>query len=338
MIVSRRRVYPRPYFFELFTLANFLIIYIAAGREGFTVIGTMSQNFRVSAPMFVVYVVLGAAIRTAVEARRGRWRRYLKAIANLGWVSDTLRLVFFGLLTVHTYAWIKLTVPVFHPRLFDQELWDLDRMLFFGLSPNILVLNLFSVKSVLHLIDWTYAQIFFVSMFLTFTFFLSEPSRRLRSAFMSGNSVLWISGAWLYMLIPSLGPAFRFPDVWLAHANDLRVTQHFQMLLMRNYQTVLRLEEDPRLPVNIIFGIAAFPSLHVGFQAFVLFWMRRLWTSGQIIFAVFLFTIFLGSMITGWHYLIDGVAGIAMAAACYEVAVRAYRIRRALTLRKLARI
>src|SRR5260370_12345670 len=101
-------------------------------------------------------------------------------------------------------GWIKLTVPLFPPRLFDQELWDLDRHLFFGLSPNIFFLDLFSNRPVLRAIDWSYASIFLCSMVIAFTFFLSAPGRRLRIPFMTCNCVICIPLPLLYLALPSL--------------------------------------------------------------------------------------------------------------------------------------
>ena len=84
----------------------------------------------------------------------------------------------------------------------------------------------------------------------------------------------------------------------------------------------------------MLFGIAAFPSLHVGFQTFVFLWFRRLWLSGQIIFAIFVLLIFLGSVITGWHYLVDAYAGLLLAAIAYGVPARVFRIREWARLRR----
>jgi len=122
------------------------------------------------------------------------------------------------------------------------------------------------------------------------------------------------------MLLPSLGPALRFPDVWFAHAETLRITQGLQAVLMRNYQNVLRAWNGETItePIRIVFGIGAFPSLHVAFQAYVFFWARRVWRGGQVVFGIFAFVIFLGSMITGWHYLIDSLAGLLMAYLAYR--------------------
>ncbi len=318
-MTSDRRVYPRPYFFEVFTVINLAIIVLLVSHP--LILTTIPQTFASFIPTLGGYALIGVVIRGIIAAIRRELPEYLRKIRTGGWISDTIRLVFFGSLMVHTYFWIKLVIPVIHPRLYDQELWDLDQALFFGYSPNILFLNVFSAPTVLHVIDWAYARIFFVSMTVAFVFFLSAPNRRLRVAFSTGNTFMWIIGAWLYMLVPSLGPAFRFPDVWIPLASTLEITQNFQALLMRNYRNVQQAKE-----FSLMFGIAAFPSLHVAFQTFAFLWMRRLWIYGQIVFGVFAFVILIGSVVTGWHYLIDGIAGIVLAVSCYWIASRTWRI------------
>ncbi|HEX6159083.1 MAG TPA: phosphatase PAP2 family protein [Thermoanaerobaculia bacterium] len=70
----------------------------------------------------------------------------------------------------------------------------------------------------------------------------------------------------------------------------------------------------------------------MGYQTFVFLWMRRLWTSGEVLFGIFAATIFLGSMITGWHYLIDAIAGVAQALVCWSIFFRHSRMPRFLRL------
>ena len=103
-------------------------------------------------------------------------------------------------------------------------------------------------------------------MAVAFAFFLSSPSRRLRYAFMTSNVFLWMAGAWLYLVIPSLGPAYRFPEVWLPYSPWFTLSHHFQVILFINYMSVVKLARGANLPVIVTFGVAAFPSLHVGFQ------------------------------------------------------------------------
>jgi hypothetical protein len=309
----------RPYFFELFAVANLVAIAAIAYRS-LPIVGSPLGHLLAFAGGIGAQAVVGILVRCVV-ARVRKDRTYFAVIRTRAWIADTLRLVVFGALVVLVYGWIKLVVPIYHPRLFDPELWELDRALFLGIAPTTFFLDLFGARWFLRLIDWSYANIFFASASIAFAWALSHPERRIRVAFANGNALLWITGGWLYLLIPSLGPALRFPEVWFAHADLLRLTYGLQAILMRNYQNVIRAAGGEAItePIRIVFGIGAFPSLHVAFQMYVFLWTRRMWRAGQIIFAVFAFVIFLGSMITGWHYLIDSLAGLVMAYLSYRI-------------------
>lgn len=333
-----RRIWRRPYFFEIVSLANFIVIFLLVAPANPIVLTSLPVTLKVFVPQLAAYGAIGVIVRAAIAAYRGQLRAYWRIIRSPGWLVDSVRIIAFGALMVHTYFWIKLVVPLLHPVLYDQQLWNVDRVMMFGYSPNILFLNVFSQSAVLQTIDWAYARIFFVSMSIAFIFFLSAPSRRLRAAFSNGNTLLWLIGAWLYMLVPSLGPAFRFPDVWLPFVYGLGMTQNFQAMLIRNYQAVLRLPHGGSLrDIQLMFGVAAFPSLHVAFQTFVFLWMRRLWIYGEIVFGVFTFVIVIGSVVTGWHYLVDGIAGMVMALGCYIAGATMWRMREWLRLRAAIR-
>jgi hypothetical protein len=304
----------RLHFFEIFTIVNLAAIALLA-RDTLTV-SPLVMIIAFTAGL-LPYALAGVFVRAIIAAIRKK-HAYFHVIKSGAWVLETFRLVFFTGLMIYTYGWIKLAVPVLHPRLLDQQLWDLDQLLFFGVSPNVLFLNLFRAPMVLRAIDWSYANIFYVSIVVGLGYFFSHPSRRVRVAFANGNTAMWLIGAWLYLLVPSLGPAFRFPDLYFVYEASLRRTQTLQALLMQNYVNVHRYAAGrPHEPIRIVFGIAAFPSLHVAFQTYVFLWMRRLWTSGEVLFGLFVFAIFLGSIVTGWHYVIDGIAGILLAWACY---------------------
>jgi hypothetical protein len=326
---SSRRIHVRPYFFEIFAAINFLIAMIVLKGWTFVSVGHVVGGTL----NLLAHALLSVVIRGAILRLRGR-RGYFTAIRRKGWLIDTVRMALFGTLTILTYGWIKLVVPIYHPRLFDQELWNVDQSMLLGASPNLLALDLFANRWVFLTIDTCYAYVFFTSFVVLLGYFLSEPSRRIRVAFSNGNTVLWIAGAWLYLLVPSLGPAFRFPEIWFVYSQWLPRTQYFQAMLMRNYQNVLRMMSGQRADVQLILGIAAFPSLHVAFQTFAFLWMRRLWRSGEVLFGIFAVIILVGSVITGWHYLIDGLAGIVLAVCCYVITVRASRVPRLLDLRK----
>lgn len=301
----------RPYWFELFTVANLIAIGIAVRPLGISVVSTLPASFVSYGITVVVQLLLGALIHLALSGRS-----YLRAIGNAGWAWDTVRIAIASVLWVHTYAWIKLTIPLLHRRLFDPELNDMSRAMFFHHSPNVFLLELFSRSIVLRVFDWMYAYVFFGSLFIAATYFLSTPDRALRVRFTNANSTMWLVGAWIYVALPSLGPAYFFPDVWQPLAASLDHTQTFQRLLMTNYQIVVHFALRQK-PINLLFGIAAFPSLHVAFETLVLLFMVRLSRVGRLVYVVAFIFIFIGSMVTGWHYLIDALAGIVLAVVAW---------------------
>jgi len=322
-----RRVHRGPYLFEVLTVIAFAAVAWLT-RHDRIVAGQVPIGLLAFAITLGGQCLLGVAVRSAVALARGE-RGYFRIIRSAGWLTDTVRLIVFGAVAIYAYGWVKLVVPVYHPTLFDEQLWQLDRTLFFGLSPNIFFLQLFAGTPILRLVDWSYAYIFYVNISFAMAYFLSSPSRRLRVAFTNGDTILWLTGGWLYLLLPSLGPAYRFPETWFAHTAELQRTQAIQAMLMRNYAQVLRAAATgaPAGDIHIAYGIGAFPSLHVGFLMFVYLWMRRLWPRLSLVFAVFVFAILLGSVVTGWHYLVDGLVGILMAIAAYLVSSRLARLR-----------
>lgn len=322
----------RPYFFEIFIAVNFILIQALLWNITRAPLQTFVRVILTFVPAMAVQTAIGVGIRAVVAWRQGKLHPFLEVIRSPAWLTDTLRIIVSTALWLQTYAWIKLAIPLLHPRLFDQELWNLDLAIFLGHSPNVLLLDLFSHPAILRGIDWTYANVFLASITIAGIYFTSSPSRRVRVAFTDSNTTMWIIGAWLYVLVPSLGPAYRFPEVWLPLSAMFANTQQLQRLLMSNYQIVLQYKSGAPRPVNILFGIAAFPSLHVAFQMLVFLWMRRLWRYGEIVFGLFTLIIFLGSIVTGWHYLIDGIAGVMLAVICYAVAAREHRMARWLAI------
>jgi len=326
----------RPYFFEVFAVANLILILVLL-RHMRAPIVTLPGVLLMMSGSFLLQVALGIGVRAFVAWRRGLLAVYLDLLRSRAWLLDTLRIAVATGLFIHAYGWIKLAVPLLHPRLVDQKLWELGRLIMAGHAPTEFLLTLFSAPPVLRAIDWTYANIFFASTLVASAFFGSSPSRRLRVAFMDANTALWLIGAWLYVALPSLGPAYRFPAMYLPYSDLLVKTQTLQRLLMTNYQNVLASAHGVLKPINVLFGVAAFPSLHVAFQTLVFFWMRRLWKWGQIVFGVFAGVILIGSVVTGWHYLVDGLAGLLLGWLCYAVSWRAHRMERLFAIRAAAR-
>jgi hypothetical protein len=318
---------PRPYFFEVCTVLNFAVLFFAYPAIARMTLDTFPAVVGPFVISFVVQTLIGMGFRLAWAKRRGTLGELLAIYRTRDWIADTLRMAVFSGLWVHAYSWIKLTTPILHPRLFDQQLWNFDRAIAFGYSPSLFLLTLFSSPPMMRFIDSTYATILVPALSIVPAFFASAPERRLRIAFMNSNTLLWIGGAWLYVAVPALGPAYRFPEVWLPLASMLPRTQLLQRLLMTNYRAVqISMRARPQ-PINVFFGVAAFPSLHVGFQVLAFLWMRRITRWGATFFGLLALFTFIGSIVTGWHYLVDGLAGALLAWGCYTAAQRVPAIR-----------
>ncbi|HEV8432781.1 MAG TPA: phosphatase PAP2 family protein [Thermoanaerobaculia bacterium] len=321
----------RPYFFEI-------VLYLNTAWVFWTVRGnallTMKESAVNAGLQSLGATLIGMLLRFLLAWRRRHGRRYIAIVTSPRWLTDTFRLLVGMIFLGETYGWIKLLVPALHPVFYDAALYRIDAAIFFGMSPSIFFLQLFSNPRFLHFIDDAYLSFFFGGMLFALGFFFSIPKRRVRITFVTSSVLMWLSGAWLYMLIPSLGPAYRFPDVWFPYVKELPRTQLTQAMLMRNYQAVIRLVRGlgPE-KITLSYGIAAFPSLHVATQVQIAMWMRKWWRPGAILFTLTAFFVFIGSMITGWHYLIDGIAGIALAwvsyAAAHWVARKEFRPSRA---------
>lgn len=249
---------------------------------------------------------------------RKRGRAYLRTIVTPRFVTMFLMLFVTLVLLMVFYGGLKVMVPLLNQRSFDELFWNIDSLLFLGLSPNVLFVNLLDQSPLLRFIDWGYGYLFFFSVLISFPLFLPHTDERLRVSFITANVLLWSAGAWLYLALPSLGPAYRFYEVWDAVRQQFPVSMYWQKHLFDNYQMVLKIPEgtiDPRF--SVFKGVGAFPSLHVGFQTLFALYLGTLSRGAGFVAWLLVFVTFLGSVVTGWHYLVDSIAGLLLALAIF---------------------
>src|SRR5262245_32467410 len=91
------------HFFELFALANFLVItaLLWPVRAPLTMLPRALWIFGFG---FLLQVAIGAAIRAIIAWRRGQLREYLGVIRSAQWLFDTLRLAVASALFIHAYG------------------------------------------------------------------------------------------------------------------------------------------------------------------------------------------------------------------------------------------
>jgi membrane-associated phospholipid phosphatase len=141
-----------------------------------------------------------------------------------------------------------------------------------------------------------------------------EGETRLR--FFDGFALLWQGGLALYCLLPAWGPVFVTPGTFEPLLEHMPATVRVQSVLFRETLAVVQ----GRLDFSVrFFGLAAFPSLHVGVLTFYALWGRHAGRFWRGAYGAFAGLVLVGSVLTGYHYLVDGLAGAALAWGCYRL-------------------
>lgn len=209
-------------------------------------------------------------------------------------------------------TWAKVMLPLAIPFWADPMLANLDHALF-GQDPWILLNRLLGWAA--PIVDQVYIS-WAPAKFGTLLIVLVLPESRKKSQILVAYFLLFAMIVFGQYAFSSAGPIFyaefgfgdRFQNIPLQHWVSAA-----RGYLMHDHAVV---GGDPGG------GISAWPSFHVAgalWTAQVWYaWDRRLGAFGFLWF----FIILIGSVLLGWHYAVDGIAGILMAVGAWAVAPR----------------
>jgi len=219
----------------------------------------------------------------------------------------------------------KTNIPNLAAYSWDHYFAEVDRALFFGYDPWVLSHMIFNHYELTKFIDNIYVVWFVVQQFgLLYIAFLPLRSR-LRLTFLISFCLNWIlGGVVLAIMLPAAGPVYMealYGDPMFRPLTDLLHQQsRFVSLQALAIQELLwdgltKPDVDP-------LGISAFPSLHV--EAAVSFACLGFAVDRRVgwLLSVFSGFIFIGSVHLGWHYAIDGVAGVILAIVFWHIGAR----------------
>jgi len=251
----------------------------------------------------------GRPSRTAMaRVRRERWTpRRMAAVL-------TAIVAFY--VTYLAYRNLKASVPLLRPGdLFDGRLMDVERAMFFGTEPWVLLHDLLGTGVSAHVLSTFYvAFIVFLPLSLGVALVFSE---RLQAGLLYATalSINWVLGIASYFLLPSLGPIYHHPAAFAA-LPPTEVTR-LQELLMDDRQGFLA---DPAGGTPQ--AIAAFASLHVAmsFTALLAAYKFGAGRRLRVVLWVWLVLTWVATVYLGWHYVLDDVAGMAIGAAALLLA------------------
>ena len=242
------------------------------------------------------------------------WRRMRGKYFNTTKLFHLFKVLLWLKLVLFVYCNIKQAIPFINPCLFDATLMRIDSALFLGHSPVALSVHWLGNPVISTMIDKLYVMWYLIKPFVL-VYFAVLPVRltHIHKRFFLAYFSMWILGGTLALLLPSLGPVYVKPDTFLAIIRPYAAK--LQESLGIHYLAALKNPENYKL--FLYEGIAAFPSLHVGIVAIFAFFLNdRSRLIGTLMF-VYLAIIQIGSILLGWHYMVDGLFASGMAYLLY---------------------
>ena len=271
---------------------------------------------------------LGVALQFLYRAVRSfvlgkKWelvRDYALSLRDPFWWLTWARLFVAYMLVTYVYFWVKVSVPLLNHSLWDPQIEAIDRLMHLGLSPNIFAVQLVAGTPLPALLDVWYS-FWIQTVMAAIAFFCTSSLAALRRSFMLSCVLLWTLGAVLYLAVPTLGPCYTTPEDYAVVAAELPKAAQGQAALWQNYELMLAGREGVLRRFNPTRGIGALPSLHVGAHVLFALWCARVARPLLVFWVVASVLTFLGSIVTGWHYALDGYVGAVLAYGCYRIAL-----------------
>lgn len=252
-------------------------------------------------------------VRRTLATIRARWtpRRVLLAGAAL----LAYHLTYFGYHNLK--SWDAFNAPR------DAMLLQWDRWLFLGHSPAVLLHDLLGQ----HAAAWVLMAWYETFPTLVVVAFPAAVvlATRMRDAYASIAALVWvwILGTVSYYAVPSLGPFHSAPQEFAGLPHTM--IQDTQARYLADRADLLA---HPRA-VDAFAQVSAFASLHVGVAAAILgiAWWHRLRRTTAVL-TVFLVGTMVATVYLGWHFAVDDLAGLLIAALAWWLGPRTVGVRR----------
>ncbi len=211
---------------------------------------------------------------------------------------------------------LKPAIPAIMPFAWDIAFMQWDRALHFGMDPWALLQPLLGFAYVTFAINMAY-NFWFVALFgAWFWFGFQNNATELRARFfLSYMLAWWIGGGLLAVMFSSAGPVYfdelgLSPDPYTELFSYLNAADKVIPLWFLDTQQMLWDGYTGKIPA---LGISAMPSMHNASAVLFALAFRHVSKGLGWFFGVCAVVILVGSVHLGWHYAVDGYAGIAIA-------------------------
>ena len=245
-----------------------------------------------------------------------------RTVVRERWPASHVRFAFLGLaawyVTYASFRNLKSYVPFVNRHLWDGLLEDVDRALFLGHDPAVLLHQWLGTGFAAHFFSFVYiAWIVFVPASLVVALVWSRDAAA-GAWYVTAIAVDWVLGALTYFAVPTLGPVYARPDTF-SGLDHTGVTS-LQVSMMAERHEVL---VNP-FTTQAVQTIAAFASLHVGLcvTMVVVAELLRLPRALRIFLWVFLALTVPSTVYLGWHYAVDAIGGAVLGVAGAWIAAK----------------
>lgn len=190
----------------------------------------------------------------------------------------------------------------------DRELLDFDRTLFLGHSPAVLLHSLLGTDHATGVLAFFYDSFVYVVVAAVVGSVALLPRIKDAYVMLVSGVWIWIIGVGSYYLIPSLGPFASAPQEFVKLAPNPVAASQAEYLVERAH-----LLADPGAP-DAFASISAFASLHTAFTCAILLVAIHLRMRViSIVLAAYLLLVLVATVYFGMHFVVDDVAGVAIA-------------------------
>ena len=203
------------------------------------------------------------------------------------------------LVVLVAYTNLKCRLLLFHPQLFDRILGHLDDLMHMGGGDFVQWVTHFHSPPVSAVMQYVYYYAW-AALALPLAVAMARSGAALVRRTLAALGLCYIAGVFLYLALPSLGPALvergRYAALDGSHIFALQ-----QSMLEALRYTV----QNPQAPAAPFFGLAAFPSLHLATSALGLFVAWKSWRPLLILLVPWNLAIAASALYFGWHYVVD---------------------------------
>jgi len=244
------------------------------------------------------------------------WRAIAVKRLRTHWNAERLTLVALGVIGFYivyvSYRNLKSALPALTDAQFDHELHLIDKALFFGHEPGVVLQAALGT----HIAAWflSYVYLWFLPLVPIAVTCWLVWSRNLSFGywFVCAQAIAWTLGTVSYYALPTVGPGIQYPHVYqpLTHTptSDL-----MNALVNARYNALW--DTQARAAQTV----AGFASLHVAITLLTALMVQ--YTVGikwlRIVFWVNFCCTAVATLYFGWHYVSDDVAGVMIALTAF---------------------